>query len=97
MPDWAATSGGTAWEGGGRGTGSQEPSFRFPTARGSSGHSSRPPLDPPIKKEETRRDRLRSGSAAQRMSKSGAGTAPCLPHSAARPYGRLVERRRRRR
>lgn len=64
MPDWAATSGGTAWEGGGRGTGSQEPSFRFPTARGSSGHSSRPPLDPPIKKEETRRDRLRSGSAA---------------------------------
>lgn len=34
------------------------------------------------------------GSASQRLSKRGAGTPACLPHSAARPCGRPVHRRR---
>lgn len=55
---------------------------------------------PPWRRSHSSRGPIQSapgGSASQRMSKWGAGTPPCLPHSAARPCGRLVHRRRQRR
>lgn len=100
MSNSAATSG-CAGGGGAQGTSSER--ARFPISHGPVlrrtflSASGRPPPLAPIKKEETQPYQVPGGSAAKRMSKSSAGTAPCLPHSAARPCGRLVWRWRPRR